>query len=78
MVEMTVQEVDLVEWKTHPVTRAVLAMAVRRIQELHDKFDDGHYTSDNPHVTQGMVARAVGAISVYRELLTMDEEDINS
>lgn len=66
------------EWKAHPVTRALLAMARRRIEEKHDFFDNGGYTSENPHVTQSMVAKAVGAIEVYRELLTIDEEDINS
>lgn len=52
-------------------------MVQRRIDEKHERFDCGYYNSDNPHVTQAMCAKAVGAIEVYYELLHLDCEDIN-
>lgn len=38
----------------------------------------GKLLSDNPHVTQAVNAKAVGAWQAYEEVLTATEEDMNS
>ena len=75
--EIVVSSDEVDAWKEHPVTKAVFDMLERRMYELQAEWANGKFLSENPSVTQLQNAKAVGALEVYRELYTLNEEDIN-
>jgi len=66
---MELRQAELEDWQAHPVTQQLLQALRLRQQELLDRWAAGYYLSDNPYVTQGANAKAVGAMEVYDLLL---------
>lgn len=65
--ELLPQEVE--EWLQNPVTLRLMLVLRQRQMDLQDRWAEGAYLSENPYVSQGLNAKAIGAFEVYDDLL---------
>jgi hypothetical protein len=75
--EIPVTQEEVVDWLQHPVSQALLNHLQRQRQRVLEQWVAGHFQSENPNVTQGANAHALGRIDQIEHLLDIDAEDIN-
>ena len=76
MAEVVAQE-EVEEWLDHPVTKVFRSLLLRKRQELMELWVAGKFQSENPYVTQGSNAHALGQIDMLEYIHDVDAGDLN-
>ena len=77
MVQEVMSQEEVQDWLEHPVTRALLEHLQRKRVQVMELWVAGKYQSDNPYVTQGSNAHALGQIDMLEYVIDIDAGDMN-
>ena len=74
---MQVTREEWVEWKLHPVSKAVWEFLINLHKESLESWGSGAYTADTAEATAILNAEALGRVDAIKRLLELDEETLN-
>jgi hypothetical protein len=63
-------------WKGDPTTQAVMALIQGVTQDLMRAWSRRNFQADEPNVTQGLNAHALGQIALAQRILELTHEEL--